>query len=667
MKNPILSVFICFFLVVAARSDEIHDLARSGDIERIRSILTKNPELVNAADSRSSTPLHFAADGGSTELVAFLVDKGADIMARDVDGDTPLHWAAFAGHIEVAEVLLDKGAPLNDRNNNEQTPFHYAVLRIVPEMVRFLAGKGADINAQDYEKHTGLHGAIFRDTALARLLIELGAGMEIRNNYGRTPLLLVARETGDREMAELLINHGADVNAHDKAGDTPLTLAAWRGFSALVDLFLDAGAILPDNKYKLNEVLSFSAMKTLARLFNRAVEQGGDIKMTNNRGGTLLHTAAFGGSPEIIDTLIQRGLDVNQADRYGWTPLHYAAYKGRIEAVKSFAAKLTDLDTRTLSGKSARNLAGEQNHSEVMEILASQGADTGGQQFPILEGEYLGQVKPGQKPVAFALDIVSSNFGEHGCVMFTPDGKEAYWSSTLEIPDSGYTLGGMLYSRVIDDRWTIPEQPSFVSRDGYDDDVPFVTPDGKRLFFLSRRPLTEAGPIGGEHIWYMDRIGDSWGKPKPVSNEVNTMDHHWQISVSADNTLYFASSSGGGLGMGDVYKSEYVDGKYIAPENLGNIINSELGEGTPYIAPDESYIIFSRFGYADRSKNGLYISFKDDMGNWGVPKFMRTGICPIVSHDGNYFFIIDTFEGMNNVYWMDASVIDALREKYPEK
>ena len=115
--------------------------------------------------------------------------------------------------------------------------------------------------------------------------------------------------------------------------------------------------------------------------------------------------------------------------------------------------------------------------------------------------------------------------------------------------------------------------------------------------------------------------------------------------------------------MGDIYTSEYVNGKYEAPVNFGNAVNTEYGEGTPFIAADESYIIFTRHGYPDESGNGLFVSYKDDSNNWTTPQRIRTGICPIVSHDGKFLFFIDTFEGMNSIYWMNTDVFEKMRSE----
>ena len=73
----------------------------------------------------------------------------------------------------------------------------------------------------------------------------------------------------------------------------------------------------------------------------------------------------------------------------------------------------------------------------------------------------------------------------------------------------------------------------------------------------------------------------------------------------------------------DVFKSRFIDGHYSEPENLGGSINSEFAESNPYIAPDESYLIFTSHGRSDGyGKYDLYISFRKTEGSWTKAKNM---------------------------------------------
>ncbi len=130
------------------------------------------------------------------------------------------------------------------------------------------------------------------------------------------------------------------------------------------------------------------------------------------------------------------------------------------------------------------------------------------------------------------------------------------------------------------------------------DDNPFITPDGQKMFFTSSRSgsVSEAK----ENIWFAERTSTGWSEPKPVCVEVNAMQLHWGISVSNSGTLYFGGIAQNNYGRSDIYYSKLVNGVYSKPVNIGDEINTEDTDHCPYIAPDESYIIFSRFGRMER-------------------------------------------------------------------
>jgi len=292
-------------------------------------------------------------------------------------------------------------------------------------------------------------------------------------------------------------------------------------------------------------------------------------------------------------------------------------------------------------------------------------ADQGPMAFPVLEGAYLGQKPPGEKPEVFALGIVSSIWKLHSSVAFSPDGSVALWAPMVRMPGSIYAEGVIYMMTKKDNRWTPPETAPF-SGGTYDDDVPFFAPDGKSLYFMSSRPLAGIPNSQKQRIWFMDKTTDGWSEPKPVDPVVNEREMHWQFSLDAQGHIYFGSSSPDGFGGEDIYCAKYEDGRYTEPRNLGPAINTDKGEGTPYIAPDGKYLIFQR-------DMDLFISFLKPDGTWSEAKNMGVQVnspgyelCPMVTPDGKYLFFISTRGGENHawwIWWVDAKIIDELREK----
>ncbi|CAE6432524.1 unnamed protein product [Rhizoctonia solani] len=87
--------------------DSVHGYAVSGNIERLRDCLDKQPQLVNSRDEFEYTPLHLATDRGHLEVVRLLLDKGANPSLKDQDGDTSLEIATAAKHQAIVELLQE--------------------------------------------------------------------------------------------------------------------------------------------------------------------------------------------------------------------------------------------------------------------------------------------------------------------------------------------------------------------------------------------------------------------------------------------------------------------------------------------------------------------------------------------------------------------------------
>jgi ankyrin repeat protein len=552
------------------------------------------------------------------------------LKASDTQGRSPLHLAAAMGHLKMARWLIGHGAEVDARTAQLSTPLMHASLSGKADMVRLLVAKGGN--------------------------------REARDSFGRTALILVARDLGDAEMARILLDAGADINAADRWNDTALSLAAWRGFSGLVDLLLERKAKLPGNPSQKQLVFTQAIANGLDRLFDSLLTAGADLTALDELGGSLLHAAADGGSARIMKTMIKNKLDLNGKDRNGWTPLHRAAERGWIGTATLLIDHGVRLNERTLAGETPYNLAVAENNAAVVDLLKAKGADQTSPLFPELKGEYLGQKKPGSQPELFAPGIVSSRFGLHCPAIFSPDGREVYWSLMIAPRASGYSIDRLLVSRLQDGRWTYPQIAPFTG-EGKDADVPFFSPDNKRLYFMSRRPLTGMDKPSGEHIWYMERQGDCWSGARPVDDTVNRLPQHWQFSVDKDYNLYFSTTISGGQGRNDIYCAKYENGQYSEPMNLGVPVNSAGGEEMPFIAPDGSYLLFMR-------EFDLMVSFRGKNGSWSGPVNLGAEInspemdlCPMVSADGKYLFFLSRRGGESHTWWVETKIIEALKPK----
>lgn len=225
--------------------------------------------------------------------------------------------------------------------------------------------------------------------------------------------------------------------------------------------------------------------------------------------------------------------------------------------------------------------------------------------FPVLQGSYFGQDPPGMTPELFAPKIFNAEHGYHSPVVFSPDFTEAVWSPMRR----GECL---MYSRVIDGQWSIPREVDFGLSMGVGDAT--FSPDGNRIYFCSFQPPEEGSPER-ERIWYTERVGADWSAPRLIDDVIRAHPTYLTFSFAENGNLYFTSEMPGVRGEQDIYLARFDGEKYLEPVDLGEAINSDGMDMAPFVARDESYLIFTRVGSTTR-KADLYISFKGPNGEW---------------------------------------------------
>ncbi|HXQ34201.1 MAG TPA: hypothetical protein VN843_09325, partial [Anaerolineales bacterium] len=183
----------------------------------------------------------------------------------------------------------------------------------------------------------------------------------------------------------------------------------------------------------------------------------------------------------------------------------------------------------------------------------------------------------------------------------------------------------------------------------YSDTDPFVSPDGKKLFFASRRPVEGTTPKADFDLWVVEKTNTGWSEPRHLEAPINSESQETSPSVAADGTLYFSSTRAGGKGSADLYRAKIAGGNYSAPENTGDAINSAGPEIQVFISPDERILIFAAAGRSDSLGSvDLYLSKRTD-GAWPKPvnlgnKINSSGVdsAPRISPDGKYFLWTST-------------------------
>ena len=126
-RIPLLLIYNATVTMVAlawsslAFCGEIHDAAKSGDLEKVKALRKGNPNLVFSKDTIGRTPLHWAAKAGhNKDVVELLLVNKAEINAKRKDGCTPLQWAALQSQKDVAELLRRHGGGTNKLLESKQ-------------------------------------------------------------------------------------------------------------------------------------------------------------------------------------------------------------------------------------------------------------------------------------------------------------------------------------------------------------------------------------------------------------------------------------------------------------------------------------------------------------------------------------------------------------------
>ena len=295
----------------------------------------------------------------------------------------------------------------------------------------------------------------------------------------------------------------------------------------------------------------------------------------------------------------------------------------------------------------------------LLATLTAACPETSGGEFPELRAQYLGQQPPAAGAEVFAAGILKPAEGFHSSVVFNAAGDMACWTE----------MGGTTYcSRRVYGRWTCPEALPFDPEFGVGE--PMFADDDQRLYFLSRRPL-ERDPVERERIWYVERVQSDWLTPRVIDDVVAAHPTHWQFSFTADGDLYFTPEAPGVRGAQDIYVARRTGNSFAAPVSAGNRVNSELREFCPFVAPDESYLMFARTVPEENGRSDLYISFRNTDGSWMDPVNMgdtvnslHNEVSPVVTPDGRYLFFLRVSGDVNDVYWADAIIIDELRSAH---
>ena len=335
----------------------------------------------NAARPGGETVLMSAARSGSLEAVEALLSHGADANALERNGQSALMWASAEGHAPVVEALIEAGADFGLTLDSGFNPMFFAVREGRTGVVRTLLRAGVDVNEALHRKGRPMY--TFAKSGISPLLLAienghfdlaaalLEAGADPNDERtGFTPLHTISwvrkPEVSDSgsdpapegsgnlsslQFVRTLVAMGADVNARlengksqapriNVKGATPFLFAADKADVPLMKLFLELGAdpFLP-NVEGTTPLMAAAGLGTTAPLEEAGTEEealeatklllelGADINAVDDNGETVMHGAAYGSFPAVVQLLAEKQADPEiwkQPNKHGWTPLFIA-------------------------------------------------------------------------------------------------------------------------------------------------------------------------------------------------------------------------------------------------------------------------------------------------------------------------------------------------------
>src|SRR5262245_16820307 len=290
-------------------------------------------------DPRVKALIDTVRAGNRSEIERQIAASPGAVQGKDEGGSTALHHAAGYGPIANIELLINKGADVNAKNRRSSTPLHWAIHD--EAKVRLLLSKGADINAEQAQGRTPLFlAAMLGDgVPIMRLLLARGADPNLASANGQTPLMMASR--GNVDGIRLLIEQGANVNAKDGAGETALMTACTSGNADAVRLLIEKGADVKVKSKRNETALGFAATAGVQASVELLLSKGAEVNVRNFRGyAPLMFAASSDAMPAgIIRLLLDKGADASFTGDYDEPASALAAKRGHTEVARLLGAK----------------------------------------------------------------------------------------------------------------------------------------------------------------------------------------------------------------------------------------------------------------------------------------------------------------------------------------
>ncbi len=266
--------------------------------------------------------------------------------------------------------------------------------------------------------------------------------------------------------------------------------------------------------------------------------------------------------------------------------------------------------------------------------------------------EYLTERTPDHIPLPYMPELIPEGVLIHSGVL-SPDLNEYYFT----ISDKSFRKFDVKRVRKENGRWSTSRKAFFNTT--YNEHGTSFSPDGNHIYFSSTRPVGIEGVSKTWHIWRSEKIDGQWAEPEfvDIPDLRDKLVSH--PSITKDGAMYFHAGSTDYSGL-HIYYAKQENGEFTDAIKLPSQINFKNKQNTPYISPDESYLLFE-------STPDLYISYRDKNGRWSEAKPLNERINkhgkgnPHITRDNKYLFYVAGLEPNPDenwsVYWVSTQAV----------
>ncbi|UJR27150.1 hypothetical protein I4U23_008449 [Adineta vaga] len=422
-------------------STPLHHASERDNVLCAEILLSANANI-EAADRQGMHPLHGASFYGSVDTACLLIQHGADILAADQTGSIPfahacrnshyrilekffsvfdqhenldevvkaidtenntlLHLAVASANVQIVDLLLSKNAEPSAKRSDGQTAIHLCAKNDSLEILAKLVDAGGDINDTDDKGETILHKAATQNKenvlkyALSK---QINTDIIQKKNSGGATALLLAATFGHATCVELLLEAGADMfNDRDKRERSAVYLASASNHVQTLEILLQYArehdivnellkrgaslAMKDDDEYtplmlccKKNRL---DVLKLFIEYINGYYQTSRDklnlLEERDDGSNTALHIAASEGHSSVIKLLLEQNCDLQARSMISWLPIHCAAGRGRYNSVRTLIDNHSPIDPVDKNQQTPLHLAACNGHSDVVKLLLKNGA-----------------------------------------------------------------------------------------------------------------------------------------------------------------------------------------------------------------------------------------------------------------------------------------------------